>query len=135
MPVTLDEKKYGRLLAKYLPVVIESDEEQDRFAEVLMRLTIPPRKLSLEESRLAGLLGRLVEDYEARSNEGKTKRFSPVERLRYIMEQQGLRQVDLIGIFGSQSVVSEILSGKREINKIQARRLGERFRVSLEVFL
>ena len=30
----IDEKKYGRLLAKHLPQVIESDEEQDRLAEI-----------------------------------------------------------------------------------------------------
>ena len=50
MPVVMDEKKYGRLVAKHLPAVIETDEEQDRLAEILMRMTIPRRDLPAEEA-------------------------------------------------------------------------------------
>ena len=49
MPIVMDEKKYGRLVAKHLPAVIETDEEQDRLAEILMRMTIPRRELPAEE--------------------------------------------------------------------------------------
>ncbi len=66
MPVVMDEKKYGDLLAAHLPSVIETDEEQDRLAEALMHLTIPARVLSPEERRLAALLGHLIDDYEQR---------------------------------------------------------------------
>ena len=40
MPVidVIDEKKYGRLLAKYLPGVILGDDEHDRLAGLLMKL-------------------------------------------------------------------------------------------------
>ena len=81
MPVVIDERKYGRLLAKHLPAVIETDEEQDRLAEILLQMTIPERELSLEEERIVTLLERLIDDYEARSKEGKIKRMSPVEVL------------------------------------------------------
>jgi antitoxin component HigA of HigAB toxin-antitoxin module len=33
------------------------------------------------------------------------------------MESNGLRQVDLIDVFGAESTVSEVLSGKRELAK------------------
>jgi HTH-type transcriptional regulator/antitoxin HigA len=46
-----------------------------------------------------------------------------------------LRQTDLAKIFGSQSNVSEVLNGKREINARQARALGKRFGVSPAVFI
>lgn len=135
MPLVLDEKKYGRLLARHLPSVIESDEEQDRLAEALIQLTIPSRKLSPEESRMAALLGHLIDDYERRSTEGKVRRFSPCERLSYLMEQHGLRQADLAGLLGGQSVVSAILAGKRRIHLEQARRLATRFGVSVDYFI
>lgn len=135
MPLVLDEKKYGRLLAKHLPSVIESDEEQDRLAEVLMRLTIPSRKLSPEESRMAALLGHLIDDYERRATEGKVKRFSPAERLAYLMEQHGLRQADLADLLGGQSVVSAVLAGKRRIHLEQAQRLAARFGVGSGYFI
>ena len=54
--------------------------------------------------------------------------------MRFLMEQHGLKQKDLADVFGAQSIVSEVLSGKRELNKQQIRRLSERFHVSPEVF-
>ena len=40
----------------------------------------------------------------------------------------------LVDVFGTRSIVSEVLSGKRELNKEQIGRLSARFRVSPEVF-
>ncbi len=131
----IDEKKYGRLLAKYLPRVIETDEEQDRLAEMLLQLTIPPRELSPEEAKLAKLLGRLVEDYEIKARLGQVKRFTPRETLQHLVEDLGLKQVDLIDVFGSQSIVSEVLQGRRKINLTQARRLAVRFRLAVDLFI
>jgi HTH-type transcriptional regulator/antitoxin HigA len=50
------------------------------------------------------------------------------------MEQHDLKQTDLHEI-GSQGVVSEILTGKRELNLRQVRALSERFGVSAATFL
>ncbi len=137
MPVIdrIDEKKYGRLLAKHLPQVITSDEEQDRLAEILLNLTLPPRDLPPEESKLAELLARLVEDYELKSRVGKLRRFTPLQTLVHLMEELQLRQVDLVDVFGSQSIVSDVLNGRRRINQTHARRLAARFRLSPELFL
>lgn len=59
----------------------------------------------------------------------------PREVLRLLMEQNGLQQKDLTTELGSQSVVSEILSGKRAINARQAKALAGRFAVSPGAFL
>jgi len=59
----------------------------------------------------------------------------PREVLRLLMEQNGLQQKDLATELGSQSVVSEILSGKRAINARQAKALAARFAVSPGAFL
>lgn len=135
MPVEVDEKKYGQLLAEHLPSVIETDEEQDRLAEALMHLTIPPRKLTPEEKRLAKLLGHLVDDYEHRTTAKTARRFTPVQRLEYLMAEHGLKQADLADIFGGQPVVSAVLSGKRSINLEHARKLSARFGLSIDAFL
>ena len=50
------------------------------------------------------------------------------------MDQHGLAQKDLVDVFGTPSVISEILSGKRELNKDQIKRLSDRFHVSPEIF-
>lgn len=54
--------------------------------------------------------------------------------LRYMMREHGLTQSELPGV-GAQSVVSEILSGKRQLNLRQIRWLAERFKVSMETFI
>ena len=58
----------------------------------------------------------------------------PMEALRLLMDQHGLRQGDMLEI-GSQGVVSEILNGHRELNLRQIRRLAERFSVVPATFL
>ena len=56
------------------------------------------------------------------------------EVLRFLMDEHNLTQSDLPEV-GSQGVVSEILSGKRELNVRQIRFLTEKFKVSSAVFL
>ena len=59
---------------------------------------------------------------------------SPVEVLRTLMDANDLRQKDLVPIFGSESIVSEILHKKRDLNKTHIEKLSKRFRVSPAVF-
>lgn len=59
---------------------------------------------------------------------------SGVDVLRYMMREHGLTQSDLPGV-GTQSVVSEVLSGKRQLNLRQIRWLAERFGVTVETFI
>lgn len=59
----------------------------------------------------------------------------PLDVLRHLMMANDLRQIDLANELGGQSVVSAILSGKREINVRQARALAARFCVSAAVFI
>ena len=59
---------------------------------------------------------------------------SGLEILRALMADHGLSQSDLPEV-GSQGVVSEILSGKRDLNVRQIARLAARFGVSPALFL
>jgi HTH-type transcriptional regulator/antitoxin HigA len=59
---------------------------------------------------------------------------SPVEVLRTLMDANDLRQKDLVPIFGSESIVSEILHKKRGLNKKHIEKLSKRFNVSPVVF-
>lgn len=135
MPVLMEDKKYARLLSKHLPAVIETDEELDRQAGILLRLTVPPRELTAEEERMVALLGHLVEEYERRAAATLVKRMTPVEVIEWLMAEHGLHQSDLAEIFGGQPVVSAVLKGKRKINARQARLLAARFGLRIETFL
>jgi len=74
----------------------------------------------------------LIEDFEEKRYQ--LPRSKPLDVLHFLMDQHGLLQKDLTDIFATPSIVSEVLSGKRELNKDHIRRLAERFRVSPELF-
>jgi HTH-type transcriptional regulator/antitoxin HigA len=59
---------------------------------------------------------------------------SGAEVLGYMMREHGLNQSDLPDV-GPQSVVSEILSGRRQLNLRQSCWLAEHFKVPVDVFI
>jgi HTH-type transcriptional regulator/antitoxin HigA len=77
-------------------------------------------------------IGNLIENYENR--EYKIKEASPIDVLKYLMQEHDLKQSDLKEI-GSQGVVSEILMGKRTLNLEQIKKISSRFQVSPLVFI
>ena len=83
-------------------------------------------------AELADALSVFVEKYEAEHVQIPEAKPSAV--LRFLMQQHDLRQSDLPEI-GSQGVVSEVLSGQREMNARQIKRLAKRFGVSPAVFV
>ena len=89
-----------------------------------------------EGHELAGLLdvvGQFVEEYENAHH--AIPDASPQEVLRFLVDHHKLKQSDLSGEIGGQSVVSDILNGRRTINARQAKALGTRFGVSAAAFL
>jgi HTH-type transcriptional regulator/antitoxin HigA len=115
-----------------LPAVIHSDRENERCISLLEALDGKEERLTAAERRLAELLAVLIEDFEEKNYALKPAR--PVEVLRELMQANGLRQKDLLDIFGTPSIVSEVLREKRGLTVEHIRRLSRRFHVSPEVF-
>lgn len=86
-----------------------------------------------ELADLLALVGQLVEDYD--QDHYAVPDALPHEVLRFLLDQHDLKQTDLAVDIGGQSVVSAILSGKREINARQAKALAARFGVSAAAFI
>lgn len=128
----LNPARYGELCASALPKVIANEREFGRMARTLERLAFRPDP-SREEAALAELLSRLVQDYDDRRH--PLPSLPPHAMIRFLMEQRGLRQADLLPVFGSRSVASDVLSGKREPSKAHIRKLAEFFRAPPAVFL
>lgn len=131
--IKINNQAYGRLLAETLPAVIETEEENRRMIAIIDQMMAKP-EMSPEESKLVVLLATLCQGFESKFynvNEGVT----PEGILADLMAERGLKQADLLPVFGSRSVVSEVLSGKRGITKKQAKALAEFFRVPPELFI
>ena len=131
--VTLDSRRYARLLAKAVPKVIETDEENERMLAQAEELMDRGQRRTPEEDALLSLLVLLIQAYEQQHY--PMRQPSPQEMLNYLIEQRGLKQADLIPVFKSSGYVSDVVHGKRAISKAHARKLAEFFGVSAELFI
>jgi HTH-type transcriptional regulator/antitoxin HigA len=130
--VAINPARYGRLCADVLPKVIDTDAEFDRMVDKMEELD-RKKNPTPEERTLSELLARLIEDYDSRKS--ALPDAPPFRIILHLMEQHGLRQADMLRVFGSRSVASEVLSGKREPSKTHIRKLADFFQLSPAVFL
>lgn len=129
----LDPTRYRRLLSRTMPVVIETEDENERMLATVEKLMEKGENLSPEEEKLLKLFARLIEDFEERYYHPKDA--DPLEVLKHLMESRGIRQAQLWEVFGSKGIASEVLNGKRGISKTHARALADYFRVSADLFI
>ncbi len=113
------------------PAPITSEEQHDEYVSVLDKLAGKEHP-TREEEKYAQVLLMLIEAYEEENH--SIPNASPVEVLRALMDANDLKQKDLAAIFGSESIVSEVLHRKRDLNKTHIEKLSKRFRVSPAVF-
>ncbi len=122
----------GYLLSRFkAPTVVRSEKQNEQYISGLSQLE-SKKQLTAEEAHLAELLTLLISDYEDKHYQLPTA--EPREVVRELMRANGLRQKDLVDVFGTESIASEVLNGKRELNKEQIKRLSEKFRVSPALF-
>jgi HTH-type transcriptional regulator / antitoxin HigA len=123
---------YAALLVRTPPKIIRTEEENEHYIRALEELERRSESLSKEEREFADLLTLLVENFE--DTHYKLRPSTPLQVLAELMESNGLKQKDLIDVFGTESVVSEVINGKRELNKDHIKKLSARFNVSPEIF-
>jgi HTH-type transcriptional regulator/antitoxin HigA len=113
------------------PTPITSARQHEEYLSVLDKLASKENP-TREEEKYAEVLMTLIEVYEEEHH--SIPDASPVEILRALMDANNLRQKDLVSIFGSESIVSEVLNKKRALNKNHIEKLSKRFRISPAVF-
>ena len=123
---------YMALLERYPPKVIRTERENEKYLAILYEMDSAGRKLTKAEQELSDLLTLLVENFE--EEHYALPKTTPAGVINFLMDQNGLRQKDMLDVFGTASVASEVLSGKRELNKGHIERLSRRFGVSPELF-
>jgi HTH-type transcriptional regulator/antitoxin HigA len=113
------------------PTPITSERQHEQYLSVLDKLASKDNPTT-EEEKYAEVLMTLIEAYEAELH--SIPDASPLEVLRTLMDANDLRQKDMVPIFGSESIVSEVLHKKRDLNKTHIEKLSKRFNVSPAVF-
>ena len=133
MSTATSRPEYATLLARTLPSVIHGEKENGRYLAMLEELDQKGSKLTPAEQRLAELLTLLIEHFEEKTY--ALKPASPTDVLRELMDANDLKQKDLVDVFLTPSIVSEVLNGKRGLTVEHIRKLSRRFHVSPEVFI
>jgi HTH-type transcriptional regulator/antitoxin HigA len=113
------------------PAPITSERQHEEYLSVLDKLASKEHPTS-DEEKYAAVLMTLIEAYEEEHH--SIPDAGPVEILRTLMDANDLLQKDLVPIFGSESIVSEVLHRKRALNKTHIQKLSKRFHVSPAVF-
>ncbi len=122
---------YAALLSETRPEAIRDEKQNQNYIRRLEKLT-GKKSLSRAEEKLIELLVVLIGDFEAKHY--PVPDASPVAIVRHLMEAHNLRQKDLLDVFSTESIASEVLHGKRELTRDHIRRLSARFGVSPAVF-
>ncbi len=99
----------------------------ERFEEVFSA------KTGTKESNEADILSLLIQDYENRHFVIEAP--TPIEAIKYRMEQQGLSNRDLAKMLGNKSRVSDIFHSTRKLNLRMIRTLSEKLHISVETLV
>ena len=98
----LDLKRYGRLLARAVPKVIKSEEENERALAIVESLMEKGEgNMTPEEDALLELLTDLIHDFEEKAY--PIPKSEPHKMVAFLLEQRGLAPKDLWPVVGSRA--------------------------------
>jgi HTH-type transcriptional regulator/antitoxin HigA len=120
------------MIERGAPRIIRNDQELEQYTDALFELTALEKPTPTQVEAIE-LLTLLVERYE--KEHYPIPKADPVTVVKFLLEQQGLSQKDLIPEFGNESAVSMFLSGKRKLTLKQLRNVSTRFKMPVDVFL
>lgn len=132
MTTGLNRKTYIELVEAFPPRPIKSEAEMLATQKVIDSL-IDRAPLTLDEEDYLHVLGILVYEYEQTLE--PIPDIHGVELLKVLIEDNNLRQKDLVPIFKTESIVSDILNQKRQLTTRHIKELARFFNVSPAAFL
>ena len=110
---------------------IHTDDDLNQAIAYAEELTNIFENENTEIEPLLDFVLAVIEKYEDKHY--PVKRSSPVEVLKFLMDQHGHKQKDLTDV-AAKSVISEILNGKRQLNKNHIDKLSKKYHTSPAVF-
>jgi len=113
--------------------VIKNEAEHEQALAALTALMIAEPEKGSPESEQLELLSILIDQYEAKHFPVDLP--DPIDAIKFRMEQQGLRNKDLVLLIGSAGKVSEVLSRKRPLSLAMIRRLHKGLGIPAEILI
>lgn len=124
--------RYMELVRAFPLVHIRDDAHLDAAMATLWSL-LEQAERTPDEEAYVGALTDLVEIYEASS--APPPDVHGVDVVRHLMAERDLSQKDLVAVFGTPSIVSEVLAGKRPLALTHIKKLAAYFHVSPATFM
>ena len=122
---------YISLLQRFAPRPIYSETQLEE-AQAVIDSLIDQSHLTPEEKDYLNVLGTLVYEYE------QTLEPLPdiygVELLTVLIEERSLKQKDLVPIFRTESIISDVLHGRRQLTTRHIQELAQFFHISPAAF-
>jgi HTH-type transcriptional regulator / antitoxin HigA len=127
---------YLRLIREFPLRPIRNDADYDAAEKMLHRLVLRDEKsLDAGEEDYLETLEMLFDAYDNEHGVIEKLETTPLQRLKFLIEQNKLAGVDLGRIIGSQPLASMVLSGKRELSKAAIYKLAKHFKLEPGYFL
>ena len=96
----------------------------------LLQKNLKPNSSEADELEILSIL---IKEYE--NVNYPVPKPNPIEAIKFRLEQLGLNESELSGVFGYRSRKSEILSGKRKLSLAMIRKLNELLHIPAEVLI
>lgn len=110
--------------------IVKSEHQYDQYCKILEELVFKNRKKDEDEIELLTLL---IEKYDDENYQ--TPQLDPIQLLRSLMEEHGLKAKDLVDILNlTKGTISKILNYQTGLSKETIRKLSGRFKLNQEAF-
>ena len=127
---------YFALVKEYPLVPIKTERQYDAAVGFLEKLAIRDEgSLDGGEQAYLEALTQFVGDYEDKHFRVEIEGMEPLDALKFLLHENGMKAIDLGKLLGNRSLASQILSGKRGLSKTHIRLLSERFKVEPGLFI
>ena len=131
---THNNNAYIELLKTFAPRPIDSEEELLATQKVIDSLIDRGGELTADELDYLNVLGSLVYEYEQLHHE-PIPDICGVELIKALLVENNFQPKDLLPIFKTESIVSEVLSEQRKLTDIEMRQIADFFKMSPDDFL
>ena len=113
---------------------LKDDVDYDNTAQLVDRLAVLAKPTQDQADYLATLT-ELVAKYDEEHYAADVPEASPIDTLKYLMEENEMSASALGELLGNRSLGSKLLRGERQLSKTHICVLAERFRISPALFL
>lgn len=120
-------KHYAGLVRMFPPRPIHDKVDLANATEIIDAMA--GHDLTRDQEDYLDVLSDLVAKYEDEQSPIRRPAGTPLERLRFVVEQAGMTASDLGRLLGSRGLGSLVLRGRRQLSKTHIRILAEHFRL------